>query len=184
MNTASLVRIGKVTAEDGEVLQILYGWNKCIARKLPVLSRQHSMLQHTPHDASHRFRDQQSAEVWHANPRKNPRIYVLCHEANEVCGVAWFSRQGHAAVPGATHTFAIRLYDGYRGRGLALPFAGMVHEDFSAHLTGGLIWLETDEDNVAAQAVYHHLGYKEISKAKDGRVVMAWATSLNSRTSQ
>lgn len=166
------VHVGEVEVADELPLGVERGWSASIAEQLPLLSRQPHILEHTPNDADRRFRDKQAAEAWYADPRKNSRVYTLGRGTTAIAGLAWVSDQSHPAVAEAAHTFAIRLYDGYRGRGLALPFARIVHDDFLAGSPDGPIWLETDTDNLAAQKIYHRLGYTALPQARADRLVM------------
>lgn len=131
-------------------------------------------MQHTPNDAAKRFSDVDAANSWHESD-KSPHVYSLRDRtSNELAGLAWFRWKQHDMLtPEYNATFAIRLYDNARGKHLSYPFAANIHTDFQLHQANELagLWLETDTDNVAAQQLYHKLGYVAVSRDKD-RIVM------------
>ncbi|HVX57301.1 MAG TPA: GNAT family N-acetyltransferase [Candidatus Saccharimonadales bacterium] len=133
-------------------------------------SRQPNILRFTPKDAKERFGDRAMLEKWLAKGRE---IHWLVGNDNELAGIIWY---GKARFPLdielpelPEETFAIRIYEGYSGHGLARPF---MHQSLAVHverrrarnepITG--IWLETDVDNPAALASYTKFGYQEVAR--------------------
>ncbi len=154
---------------DAEGFSAYRGWSENLAEQLVTRSREPEMLRRVPRDALQRFRDVDSAHEWY---RKNKRIvYALAHEAI-LGGVVWFS-SAPRAENNASHTFAIRMYESSRERGMAGPFMSAALVDFE-NLDEGMqnIWLETDNDNLPALKLYKQQGFTPIHQDKDGRVTM------------
>lgn len=151
------------------------GWLDTLAPELVEASKEPRIMQFTPNDHLKRFSTVEAANSWHDNSEKNPVIYALRDETSrELAGIAWFSRQQHEHInPTYSTTFAIRLYDIARSQGLSYPFAQVVHNDYTSapEIERGNIWLETDQDNIAAQKLYEKLGYTTILAANN-RIIM------------
>ncbi|MEO7904705.1 MAG: hypothetical protein ABIR91_02840 [Candidatus Saccharimonadales bacterium] len=164
----------------GEVANytIEYGWTIELAQQVVDASRQSAIMQYTPNDAAKRFRDVNAANSWHGSD-KSPRVYNLRDRTNnELAGLAWFSWRQHDMLESEHNaTFAIRLYDSARGKHLSYPFAASIHSDFQLYQADELagLWLETGTDNVAAQQLYHKLGYVAASR-DESRILMTKST--------
>ena len=152
-----------------EKLTVVEGWDQTLAAQLVEASREPGILKHTPRDSSERFRNIDSANEWY-DQDKNRIIYALA-KTSELAGIIWFSNKSTLGIE-ADYTFAIRMYEIARGKGLSEIFARTAISDFE-HKSGysGDIWLETDADNMAAMHLYDKLGYKTSLQA-DGRVTM------------
>lgn len=156
---------------------IATGWNMELERQLVEKSRQENILLHTPKDAAERFKDHESVEKWLAKGRE---VHWLLGKDNDLAGIIWY---GPAEPPhpidtkGVTpETFAIQIYDGYVGNGLARPFMlqslrVLVQERKAAGRPVPFIWLETDIDNIPAVTSYTKFGYEEVSR-DDKRILM------------
>lgn len=145
-------------------------------------SRQEPILKYTPKDASERFADHEALDKWRAGGRE---IYWLLGDQNDLAGIIWYGKKPFPLdidlpeKPG--ETFAIRLYDGYAGHHLAVPF---MRQSLRLHVAAARdrgepvpgIWLETDTDNPAALKVYGRFGYHEVSR-DDKRVTMVLPSS-------
>lgn len=150
--------------EKGLVLQ--EGWNEAVAEAVINGSKEEAILRFTPNDALRRFTDHDAAYTWALDSQKNRRIYTLANEA--IGGLIWFSQESYGD---ATYTFAIRLYDCFRGQGLASVFLQATHRDFATLTDNPKIWLSTDTDNAVALGLYENNGYITVAEA-DGRVHM------------
>lgn len=146
-------------------------------------SRQEPILKYTPKDAAERFADQSALDRWRAGGRE---IHWLLGPDDDLAGVIWYGKKPFPLeldlpeIP--TETFAIRLYDGYAGHHLAVPFMrqslalhAQAQRDRGQPIAG--IWLETDNDNPAALKVYGRFGYQEV-KRDDKRVTMVLPASV------
>lgn len=153
------------------------GWDKDIERQLVEKSRQDNILLHTPKDASQRFADQDAIKKWLSKGRE---VHWLLGENDDLAGIIWY---GPAEPPHdvdtdglVPETFAIRIYDGYVGKGLARPFMlqslrVLVEDRQTAGLPAPFIWLETDIDNIPAVTSYTKFGYEEVAR-DDKRITM------------
>jgi RimJ/RimL family protein N-acetyltransferase len=148
-----------------------------LERQLIEKSREPSILKYTPKDSSRRFRDQKSLEAWRAGGRE---VYWLLGQDDDLAGIIWYGKKDFPLdidLPDRpTETFAIRIYDGYNGHGLAVP---SMRQTLRMHALAAAsrgeapagIWLETDVDNPAALHVYDKFGYREVAR-DDKRVTM------------
>lgn len=156
---------------------VMHGNDPELARQLVEKSRQPNILKFTPKDASKRFGDEEMFKKWLAADRE---IYWLVGEDNDLAGIIWYGKKDFPldidTPEKPTETFAIRLYDGYSGHGLAVP---AMRQTLRMHVRAARkrgeqpagIWLETDDDNPAALHVYTKFGYHEVHRG-EGRVAM------------
>ena len=136
------------------------GFDSTIANALYEGAKDPVVRQFT-HDAT-RFSTPDSVETWAEDPEKRPVIYSLADQA--ILGVIWFSHteSEHAS---AHDSFAIRMYEGGRGRGLASDFLEAAHVDF--HAQGGeSTWLRVRRENTTAQQLYSRHGYQITHQTK------------------
>jgi hypothetical protein len=165
------------------ILNIATGDDPELQAQLFQKSRQPKILEFTPKDAAERFGDQAMFNKWKAGGKE---LYWLLGENNDLGGIIWYGSKEFPLkdlqlpeMP--TETFAIRLYDGYSGHGLAVP---AMRQTLRLH-TEALrqqgkepagLWLETDTDNPAALKVYTNFGYREVYRTAD-RVTMVLSAS-------
>jgi ribosomal protein S18 acetylase RimI-like enzyme len=139
-----------------------------------VISKSHEphILKHTPKDAESRFTNTAAFEEWYEKGRK---LFLLANSSGHLGGIAWYGKETAPDYlgTGANHTFAIRLYEGFTGRGLGKPFmratlhnymGGLGREDIEQF---GGIWLETCDDNDAAMALYPKFGFEIVGNDKE-----------------
>jgi ribosomal protein S18 acetylase RimI-like enzyme len=162
-----------------EGMQIYCGMDDDLAGQLVKKSRQKVIKAATPKDASMRFKDRESLEQWLANGRD---VYSL-YDREDLAGVVWYGEKefplhvtkGHLPW----HTFAIRMYNQYRGKGFAEPFMRDSLKDYLINLGGrgqledfhGL-WLSTRGDNEAARGLYAKFGYQETAFANQELIMV------------
>ncbi len=103
--------------------------------------------------------------------------YVLVDETDHLLGIIWFD--DFALEEGSEYgiSYAIRVYNGARGKGIALPFSKAAFEDFyqSPEYLGHLyrkIWLAVSPDNIPAKKVYEKLGFKDLKMNKEGNKLL------------
>lgn len=136
-------------------------------------SQEPNILKYTPNDAAKRFGSIEMLNAWRAKGRD---IHWLLGADNDLAGIIWYGKSKFPVdmelpeIP--EETFAIRIYDGYSGHGLARPFmtlslrtAVQLKQQRGEKVAG--IWLQTDLDNEAACAAYTKFGYQEV--ARDGQ---------------
>jgi ribosomal protein S18 acetylase RimI-like enzyme len=124
-----------------------------------------------------RFEDEKAFLAWR---RKGRVIYTLLDEKGDLKGIIWLGKKaldlsGFRLIANIepekySFTFAIRLYENARGKGLAVPFMQAVLADFGQEK----IWLETGRDNEAALKTYRHFGFRAIAENENQRILMAW----------
>ena len=123
-----------------------------------------------------RFSDQASVDKWLKKKRK---FYILIDEEDKLMGIIWFGKE---TIPTKDKkysiTFAIRLYEGNRGKGYAKKFMKEAITKFKLtseykKRTGGF-WLITNPDNLPAIKAYEYFGFKKIPyEDSEGRILMA-----------
>jgi len=134
------------------------GWSDNVASQLVERSQESDMLEHVPRDHAERFVSRDRANEWYSEDERV--VYALA-------GIAWFTRRP-LVEHGADYTFAIRMYEKARGKGLAGAFMMAAHLDLQSHARyEGATWLETDEGNIHARRLYERYGYNEVSRADD-----------------
>lgn len=143
------------------------GWSDDLAERLVEASKEAQIMRYTPNDAAERFPSPQAAHEWYE--QKQPVIYAL-NRAAALAGVIWYSHRPRPELA-ADHTFAIRMYDTARGKGLTVPFMSATEADFRAVAHPTAIWLETDMDNSPARNLYRKIGYKVVA-ATPARITM------------
>ncbi|MBW3569067.1 hypothetical protein KY385_02965 [Candidatus Parcubacteria bacterium] len=133
-------------------------------------SRQPHVLEYEGHeDAGGRFKDREAFNRW---TKDKKRIFYLLLEKENIAGVIWFGeRQNQHIDRSYGLTFAIRLYEGFVGKGLSKPFMRVAHDGMKKYYPGQKIWLDFAAENVAAQKAYESFGYKYLGTS-DGRMVM------------
>jgi ribosomal protein S18 acetylase RimI-like enzyme len=149
-------------------LRLYRGWNDTIAEQLAERSKEAEIRQYTGRDATERFVSKRKADEWYQD--KGHVVYALGQKA-ALAGVAWFGRAPKPEL-GADYTFAIRMYQAQRGKGLAGALLEAAHRDFGAYMHyEKSFWLESDQSNRRAVEFYQKHGY-EVVEAKGGRVLM------------
>lgn len=131
-----------------------------------------------------RFANMEAFEKW-LNKKRFPYTTV---DQDLLAGIIWF---GSEQMPPAETidpkfdpkdygiTFAIRLYEAARGRGLAVPFMNASFEDFMKtldykNLQNQNFWLETSITNIPAVKAYENFGFQQATTRPDehGRIIM------------
>lgn len=135
-----------------------------------------------------RFKNRAAYNHWFAQGKS---IYSMQNEQNKLLGLVWF---GSSSLPRiklkATYshlptghyqlTFALRVYDQARGRGLAKKLTAMsltiyLNSEIYRQMEPNGIWLETFKHNLAAVKTYSPF-FKQISLPdKEGKIVMILA---------
>jgi len=138
---------------------VLRGWDERVRDALVAGAQQQHIKDFTPTDAAHRFTTPELAQEWYDNPVKKPIVYSIGDKA--VGGVIWFS---HLDLQPdlSKYTFAIRMYNALRGRGLSGDFMEATHADFATQVGDDeATWLTTrKDDNDVAIELYSKHGYK------------------------
>lgn len=174
-------RAGIVTFAQSEgIRHIAVGRDAELEQQLFEKSRQEHIMHHTPKDAAKRFGNERQFVQWLAKGRT---LHWLLGEDRDLAGVIWYGKEQFPDVPLPARlrevpdeTFAIRLYEGYVGKGLArtamtnsLTLAASQKASLGEYTQG--IWLQTNVDNPAAISTYEGFGYEPIHQ-DETRVTM------------
>lgn len=160
---------------NADISAIFSGRSVSLEAQLISKSLEDNIRKYTPRDSEERFTNPEAIETWFDKGRY---LHWLVSSDDELAGIIWY---GEAALSnrdeGPNYTFAIRLYDGFAGKGLAGTFmkqsiAIFVKKIREDQLIFNGIWLKTDVTNAAAIAAYTKFGYKEITR-DDKRVTMS-----------
>lgn len=142
---------------ESKGFRLYKGWNEKLAHEIVEASLQPHVVESTPNDSIHRFRDIGSALLWHNQGRRS--IYTL--RGNELSGLIWYDLRYRPDL-NADYTFAIRMYKEAVGKKLAHGFMKAAHLDFAEEKGSPAVWLETDEHNNAAVRLYNKFGYETV----------------------
>lgn len=157
------------------------GLTPTLVDQLIANSNQAHIRKFTPKDADERFANKDAYEAWQVKGRS---IFALVDAEGKLGGIIWYGLEpmpGGNAKTDPNTTFAIRLYEGALGQGLAVPFINESLKQYTEQLkeqgkladfTG--VWLETDADNSAARKTYEKAGY-QYKHMGDKRVLMTLA---------
>lgn len=130
-----------------------------------------------------RFSSRFEFDKWRAKGR---RIYVLGDIAGNLKGIIWFGQKEPPKRDGFTvkikperynTTFAIRLYENARGKGLAFDFMfkAFVLDWFHWDKTDTGIWLDVSESNTPAVKLYRKFGFRKVTVPdENGKIFMVW----------
>jgi uncharacterized cofD-like protein len=148
---------------------VLRGLTATLREQLVSKSQEENIARWTPKDASERFPSIEAV----GSRVTDTDMYALIERSKtgavDLAGLIWFSeRPKH----GCSHTFAIRMYDGYVGKGLASEFADVAIKDFqSLHPKEQSIWLRVDIANRAARHLYEKLGFTSSLIDESGEIM-------------
>lgn len=130
----------------------------------------------TPRDLQ-RFPNLLSAQVYFSTRN----VYTLTDPNDFLKGVVWFNPHVHPLDPSENDfTYAIRMYDPFRGKNLAGSFSDFSVRHFLSEHFESRIWLGVDDINERAIAFYEktgwvHDGVTYNEKRDMGRNVMSFA---------
>lgn len=159
---------------EADIACIKVGRNAALEQQLIIKSSQVNIRKFTPRDHDERFKSPESINEWFAKGRQ---LHWLVSRSGDLAGVIWYGQSLLADdQTGPNYTFAIRLYDGYAGKGLAGKFMRLSLKIFADYVRETSvefkgIWLKTDVTNAAAIAAYTKFGYAEIDR-DEKRVTM------------
>jgi hypothetical protein len=145
--------------------------------QLVAKSKQPHVLKSTPNDAAERFSSLEA--IQERKKTKKRDYYWLLGANNDLAGIIWF---GPKAFPlelqlpeHPIDTFAIRLYQNYLGKGLAVPFFEQsLSVEYARRQERGetmSLWGVTDSENSTALAVYLKVGFEQV-QTNEGRTYM------------
>lgn len=156
MNNKILIQEGITKGQIGQLLKY---------------SREDEVIKKFTSD-SKRFSDFSTFNKW----QKNRKIFVLTNDKNDLLGIIWVGekempKELKRKYPSYKTTFAIRLYNEARGKGLSRWFM----EEVLKRIPETHIWLQCDSRNEAAQKLYAKFGFEPIlSDKKTNSVCMIY----------
>lgn len=151
-------------------------------RELVVFSRDDQLIGEFTRDPE-RFGSWEAFCLWKSKGRS---IYVFETPDGSLGGLIWFGEEmipvdieANSELMKYKTTFAIRVYPGLRGKGLAKEMMAIAFRDFlaSAGLIEG-IWLEVSSDNEVAIRLYQQFGFIPLTKSKEGKLIMIWDVEM------
>lgn len=82
------------------------------------------------------------------------------HKGEDLGGVIWFTPDQQAQAP----HFAIRIYEGYVGEGLARPFMTLAHARIAnTAMAAAGVQLSVSNENIRARQLYESFGYEPVA---------------------
>jgi hypothetical protein len=175
-----------VTEDMKSVVQcIAVGDSERLMDELIIKSTQPHILEFTPKDASERFVNREAYHNWHNNGHQ---VHWLLNKEYDLAGIIWYrNKQIPIKIQSPTNpveTFAIRLYEGYVGHHLSVPFMKeSLKIEVELKRRDGLkteaIWLETKVENIAAVKSYLKLGYEEVYRDETKVVMIMSSDKVN-----
>ena len=149
-----------------------------ITKQIISKSQQNEITANCPDDTDRRFTNKEAMLQW---GRETPTTIMSLMKGYDLAGMIFFRKKEHELSRYDT-TFAIRMYHGYRGMGLASEFMRDSHDFFMRPIgdvfrnpTQG-IWLETDRKNTGALELYKKFGYVAVGGRAE-RVIMQYDIS-------
>lgn len=164
---------------------IATGSDSSLENQLIQKSLQENIMKFTPKDHLQRFGNIDMLNKWRAKGR---RLFWLIGPEHDLAGIIWY---GESEFPyelkleeTPSETFAIRIYDGYAGKGLSNPFMRQslriyVEEKLKNGGKPPIIWLQTDVENIPAVKSYTKFGYQEVHRDEKRVTMVLSSDALN-----
>jgi hypothetical protein len=151
-------------------LYVVRGLNHHLGRQLIARSRQSAVVKNCENDAKARFRNLASIAAWQTKGRL--ALPLVRHDSEGqlvLAGFGWMGpgkpnvEKGEPVIPGATTTFALRIYNGANGQGNATPFTQAILDTHEALYENDGVWLEAWGDNARALGSYSKVGFEHFA---------------------
>lgn len=155
-------------------LVVLRGMHLALKPQLVDRSKEPNILAQTPKDQS-RF-----ASVTHIDEREasGTEFYPLtelapAQEKDILAGLMWLHESDNYPSYGG-YTLAIRVYEGFEGRGLAASLMSTVlSEHRRLRPQEHSIWLSVSKNNARAQRLYDRFGFITVASTDDRHIMSA-----------
>ncbi len=136
-------------------------------------SKEEAIKDWTPRDHHTRFPNYEVAKKYLESLELSVLTKVSKDQQGDLAGIVWYERKPRLE---ADYTLAIRIYDGYGGRGLGgLLLRHSLTSFASGHPEENAVWLSVRDDNNRAIHLYETNGFYETDRITiDGlnRIVM------------
>lgn len=152
-------------------MNIKEGLNDKEIEKIIEITKVDSLIQKFTHD-SNRFKNKNEIREW----KKDKKIYLLYDNEN-ICGIVWFSKRDNKLAKGYPFTFAIRVYEHARGKGVSEYFMEKVFRLFDPKKEKKY-WLSTKVENKVAIHIYNKFGFKNKWQSKEEIIMVFDPISL------
>lgn len=146
-------------------LFVVRGLTRSLAMQLVERSREPHVVKFCPNDAPKRFKNLPAVEAWQTRERLSlPLVRKLGDGALKLEGFGWMGPgvpgEDEPQIPGATITYAERIYADAVGQGNALPYAQAMLDTHAALYGNDGVWLEAWVKNEAATRTYKKAGFE------------------------
>lgn len=138
---------------------------------LTEIARQEGVREYCPNDLAHRWTDEETTEKQLAKDGGRGVFLLRNIATNAIAGFGWTGKSSdeeRQILTMCEHTFAVRLHEGTRGQGLAVPFSQIIVAGSMSVFRARRIGLETWASNNAAVNTYVKAG-AELVRAVTGQ---------------
>jgi hypothetical protein len=145
-----------LTQIENQGLRVVSGLRRQDVPALTEIARQPSTVEYCPNDIVKRWTDEETVERQLAKDGGRAVFRLESKEDGKTLGFGWTGRasQEETAITGCGNTFAIRLHEAARGKGLATPFSVVIVAGSMAVYGMRGIGLETWSSNRKAVNAY------------------------------
>lgn len=153
-----------------------------LAGQILTMSQEPSIREYCPKDSGERFADLESTKRWLSKGRA---MFLLLERSDggklDLAGYGWSGAASSRHVPDGEITFALRVGEAGQGQGLATPFSQLILSSTAILYGAKNIWLETWASNGGAVHIYHKLGFTDVDKQPDRRLLPDGGTADDTR---
>jgi RimJ/RimL family protein N-acetyltransferase len=158
-------------------LFVMDGLDQALALQLVESSTQPHIREFCPNDPTARFASLEQVRAWQSKGRL--ALPLVQRSDSGLLWLAGFGWMGpgqpgpdEPELPGATTTFAIRIYTAALGQGHALPYTRAILGAHGHRFGNEGVWLEAWADNAGALRTYERAGFQlvvEVPGTRHGR---------------
>ena len=162
---------GEIKTEDGQTFKVTLGLDQTAVNQFTRRSCDLTDTELQRFTTDYKRICQNGYASWYAKERYP---FTLLDSEGALAGIIWFGPKEFpelvsGEVPGVQKpwdTFAIRMYEPYRGKRLALPFSQSVFEAYAKMRPDHAVWLDTQNENEGAIRLYKKLGFVECGQRR------------------
>jgi hypothetical protein len=155
-------------------LFVVQGLTVPLAEQLVERSKEAPVRDMCKNDADKRFKDVNAVAKWQTKERLSlPLVREAGRGSLELMGFGWIGPgvpgEDEPYIPGATTTFAVRIYEGATGQGNARPYTEAIVAAHDKQFGSEGVWLEAWGDNQKALRPYEQAGFVEVARVMGER---------------